>query len=72
MPLDKNRLANVIKGVFDDFEQQAQGENPPTDMKTAISLALAEAIVNEVKLMTITISANAGATPVTFVSIAIT
>lgn len=72
MPLVKSRIKQSILKVFDDQAQSADNPQDPADSRDTIADAIADAVITEIKAMTIAIIGTAGNIPLTITSITIT
>jgi hypothetical protein len=72
MPILKSRIKNTILKAFDDQAESAENPDEPQKSRDKIADAIAEAVIAEIKAMTIVIVGTAGTYPLTITSITIT
>jgi hypothetical protein len=72
MATSKNRIKNAIKKAFDEQASNAENPDDPSVSRDKIAEAIAEAVIEEIKGMTIKIVGVAGTNPLTITSIIIT
>lgn len=69
MPLSEVRLKNAIKAAMETAQTSALAGNNPQDV---YAQAIAQAVIAEIKAMTITIVGTAGPNPIMIANITIT